>query len=163
MAHPPSVRHQLIVAVAVPLLLSFALTILALDNIFRQSAQQALRARLEEEIVALVTAAELLEDGRMDLHVLDPESRLSRRRSGQYAMVRNTHGRILWSSPSLAGLPLDFGPLVGTGSANFQRKILPDGAVVGVLSRGLEWDYAPGGRADLVFGSDTPPWCSTDF
>ncbi|HLQ13991.1 MAG TPA: ATP-binding protein [Steroidobacteraceae bacterium] len=151
MAQPPSVRRQLIVAVAVPLVFSFALTILALDNIFRQSAQQALRARLEEEIVALVTAAELLEDGRMDLHVLDPESRLSRRRSGQYAMVRNTHGRILWSSPSLAGLPLDFGPLVGTGNAIFRRKVLADGADLGVLSRGLEWDYAPGGRADLVF------------
>jgi two-component system sensor histidine kinase PhoQ len=151
MAQAPSVRRQLIVAVAVPLVLSFALTIVVLDHIFRQSAQQALRSRLDQEIVALVTAAELTEGGRMDLHVLDPESRLSRRRSGQYALVRNTRGHVLWSSPSLAGLPLDFGPLVATGSANFLQEVLPDGAVVGVLSRGLEWDYAPGGTADLVF------------
>ena len=151
MAHAPSVRRQLIVAVAVPLVLSFALTILALDRIFQQSAEQALRSRLDQEIIALVTAAELTEGGRMDLHVLDPESRLSRRRSGQYAMVRNTRGRVLWSSPSLAGLPLNFGPVVGTGSANFLQQVLADGTVVGVLSRGLEWDYAPGGKADLVF------------
>jgi two-component system sensor histidine kinase PhoQ len=151
MAQAPSVRRQLIVAVAVPLVLSFALTIVVLDHIFRQSAQQALRSRLDQEIVALVTAAELTEGGRMDLHVLDPESRLSRRRSGQYALVRNTRGHVLWSSPSLAGLPLDFGPLVATGSANFLQEVLPDGTVVGVLSRGLEWDYAPGGTADLVF------------
>jgi two-component system sensor histidine kinase PhoQ len=151
MARPPSVRRQLIVAVAVPLVLSFVLTILALDNIFRQSAQQSLSARLDEEIVALVTAAEFIENGRMDLHVLDPESRLSRRRSGQYAMVRDTHGHVLWRSPSLAGLPLDFGPLVATGGTSFQREMLADGSVVGVLSRGLEWDYAPGGSANLVF------------
>jgi len=151
MARPPSVRRQLIVAVAVPLVLSFALTIVALDNIFQQSAKQALRARLDEEIVALVTAAELVEGGRMDLHVLDPESRLSRRRSGQYALVRSTRGRVLWSSPSLAGLPVDFGPPAGIGRAFFWRESLADGTAVGVLSRGLEWDYAPGVSADLVF------------
>lgn len=151
MAHPPSVRRQLILAVAVPLVLSFALTILALDRIFQQSAEQALRSRLDEEIVALVTAAELVEGGHMDLHVLDPESRLSRRRSGQYAMVRNTRGHVLWSSPSLAGLPLDFGPLVVTGGTSFTREVLADGTVVGLLSRGLQWDAAPGASADLVF------------
>ncbi len=151
MARAPSVRRQLIIAVAVPLVLSFALTVLVLDRIFRQSAEQALRSRLDEEIVALVTAAELTEGGRMDLHVLDPESRLSRRHSGQYALVRNTRGHVLWSSPSLVGLPLDFGPVVGTGNARFRQEVLPDGSVVGVLSRGLEWDYAPGVEADLVF------------
>src|ERR1700688_2318103 len=151
MAHPPSVLRQLILAVAVPLVLSFALTILALDRIFQQSAEQALRSRLDEEIVALVTAAELVEGGRMDLHVLDPDSRLSRRRSGHYAMVRNTRGHVLWSSPSLAGLPLDFGPLVLTGGTSFVRESLADGTVVGVLSRGLQWDAAPGASADLVF------------
>src|SRR5258708_33879181 len=140
MARPPSVRHQLIVAVAVPLVLSFARTIVALDNIFQQSAQQALRARLDEEIVALVTAAELVEGGRMDLHVLDPESRLSRRHSGQYARVRSTPGRVLWSSPSLARPPVVFGPPVGIGRAYFWRESLADGTAVCVLSRGLDWD-----------------------
>ncbi len=153
MARAPSVRRQLIIAVAVPLVLSFALTVLVLDRIFRQSAEQALRSRLDEEIVALVTAAELTEGGRMDLHVLDPESRLSRRHSGQYALVRNTRGHVLWSSPSLVGLPLDFGPLVRTGSASFWQEVLPDGSVVGVLSRGLEWDYAPGVEADVARGA----------
>jgi two-component system sensor histidine kinase PhoQ len=151
MARVPSVSRQLVIAVAVPLVLSFALTILVLDRIFRDSALQALRERLDQEVVSLVTAAEFTEDGRMDLRLADPESRLSRPHSGQYAAVRTARGRTLWSSPSLAGVPVNFGAVVGVGSTAFFQRTLPDGTVLGILNRGLQWDYAPGNNSKLVF------------
>lgn len=151
MDRAPSISRQLVVAVAVPLLLSFALTTVVLDRIFRDSAMSALRERLEQEIVSLVTAAELNEAARMDLQLLDPESRLSRRRSGQYAAVRAANGRDLWTSPSLAGLPVNFGPPVAKGQVSFFTTTLADGTVLGILNRGLEWNYAPGNNAELVF------------
>ncbi len=147
----PSISRQLVIAVAVPLLLSFALTIVVLDSIFRDSAMRALRERLDQEIVSLVTAAELTDAERMDLRVLDPESRLSRRRSGQYAAVRAANGHALWISPSLADLPVNFGPPVGKGQTSFFTTKLADGTVLGILNRGLEWEYAQGNSAELVF------------
>ena len=151
MDRTPSVSRQLVIAVAVPLLLSFALTIVVLDDIFRDSAMRALRERLDQEVVSLVTAAELTDAERMDLRLLDPESRLSRRRSGQYAAVRTARGSVLWESPSLAGLPVNFGAPVGKGQVSFFTTTLADGTVLGILNRGLEWDYAPGNDAELVF------------
>ena len=152
MSRTPSFSRQLVLAVAVPLVLSFAVTIVVLDGIFRASAMQALRERLDQEVISLVTAAELADDGRMELRLLDPESRLSRPRSGQYAIVRNERGRVLWSSPSVAGTAVQFGAPVGTGRSSFFRTKLADGTVLGILNRGLEWDSAPGQSARLVFG-----------
>jgi two-component system sensor histidine kinase PhoQ len=151
MDRTPSVSRQLVIAVAVPLLLSFVMTIVVLDRVFRDSAMRDLRERLEQEVVSLVTAAELSDSGTMDLRVQDPHSRLSRRRSGQYAAVRTARGSPLWESPSLAGLPMNFGVPVGKGQESFFTTTLADGTVVGILNRGLEWDYAPGNTADLVF------------
>jgi len=140
-----------VLAVALPLGLSFAITIAALDGMFRASELRALRERLDQEVVSLVTAAELNEQGRMDLRLLDPDSLLARANSGQYALVRNEHGRVLWSSPSLAGTRIDFGPPVATGRTSFFQRRLAGGATIGILNRGLEWDYAPGTNARLVF------------
>jgi len=151
MARTPSVSRQLVFAIALPLILSFALTVFALDRIFRDSARESLRERLDQEIIYLVTAAELTDEGRMDLRLLDPESRLVQPRSGQYAQVRTARGRILWHSPSIADLALDFGPVVGSGQTSFEERTLKDGSVIGILNRGLEWDYAPGNSAHLVF------------
>jgi two-component system sensor histidine kinase PhoQ len=151
MERETSVSRQLVIAVAVPLLLSFVLMIAVLDGIFRDSAMRALRQRLDQEVVSLVTAAELTDAGRMDLRLADPESRLSRRRSGQYAAVRTARGQLLWTSPSLAGLPVNFGAAVGKGQVAFFTTTLADGTALGILNRGLEWDYARGESAELVF------------
>ena len=69
MERETSVSRQLVIAVAVPLLLSFVLMIAVLDGIFRDSAMRALRQRLDQEVVSLVTAAELTDAGRMDLRL----------------------------------------------------------------------------------------------
>jgi two-component system sensor histidine kinase PhoQ len=153
MARTPSVSQQLVIAVAVPLVLSFGITVFVLDRIFRDSALQALRERLDQEVIALVTAAELTDSGRMDLRLLDPESRLSRPRSGQYAAVRSARGRLLWSSPSMEGVALNFGAPVPMGKTDFFQVQLADGTELGILNRGLEWDYAPGNSANLVFSA----------
>lgn len=151
MPRTPSVSRQLVIAVSVPLVLSFALMVLVLDGIFHDSAQQALRERLDQEVIALVTAAELTDSGRMDLRLLDPESRLAVPRSGQYAAVRSARGRVLWHSPSMQGVPIDFGAPVAVGKTAFFQARLADGSELGILNRGLEWDYSPGNSAKLVF------------
>ncbi len=43
------------------------------------------------------------------------------------------------------------GPPVGKGQASFFTTTLADGTVLGILNRGLEWEYAQGNSAELVF------------
>ena len=51
----------------------------------------------------------------------------------------------------MAGKVIAFGAPVGTGRTSFFQQRLADGTAVGILNRGLEWDYAPGSSARLVF------------
>ena len=113
----PSVSRRLLIAVAVPLILFFALTVVALDTVFRNLAVASLRQVLEEQVVALVTAVDLDPRGNLVVNLLDPDSRLDLPNSGQYATLRDANGRFLWRSPSLTGTGLSLGgrlPLGGT-------------------------------------------------
>jgi two-component system sensor histidine kinase PhoQ len=140
-----------VVAIAVPLVLFFALTVAVLDNVFREQAALALRQELEQQIVALVTDAQMDRAGRIEVPSLAPDSRLSRSGSGQYALVRNQHGVMLWHSPSMEDVSLDAGPGMDPGQSTFFYRQVIGGAQLAILSRGLQWEYAAGRSADLTF------------
>jgi two-component system sensor histidine kinase PhoQ len=146
-----SVSRRLLVAVAVPLVLFFALTIGVLDTVFRSLSDAALRDLLAEQVVGLVTAVDLNRDGDIEVNLLDPESRLDVPGSGLYAVVRDQGGRLLWSSPSLAGTGLELGRSMPVGGIDFRYLKARDGTRVAELSRGLQWDYAAGSSKNLVF------------
>ena len=146
-----SIRRELIVSVALPLVLFLALTIVVLDGIFRGLTERALREQLEEQLIAVVSSAETASDGRIELRLLDPESRLLTPGSGYYAVVRARSGALLWSSPSLQGTGLRLGVVLAAGGTDYRQLRLAGGGSVAVLSRGLEWEYARGSTADLVF------------
>ncbi len=148
---PPSVSRRLLVAVAVPLVLFFALTIAVLDGVFRELNTASVRELLSEQVVALVTAADIDHDGDFQVNLLDPESRLDVPGSGVYAAVRDQDGKLLWSSPSLSGTGLVLGLRLGVGSEDFSYQRAHDGTQIAQLSRGLEWIYAPGESKNLVF------------
>ncbi|HEY3808648.1 MAG TPA: ATP-binding protein [Steroidobacteraceae bacterium] len=146
-----SVSRRLLVAVAVPLVLFFALTIGVLDTVFRSLANTSLRELLAEQVVGLVTAVDLKPDGGIEVNLLDPESRLDVPGSGLYAVVRDQGGKLLWSSPSLAGTGLELGLSMPVGGIDFRYLKARDATRVAELSRGLQWDYAAGASKNLVF------------
>jgi two-component system, OmpR family, sensor histidine kinase PhoQ len=147
----PSVTRRLVIAIAVPLVLFFALTVAVLDNVFRQQAALALRQELEQQIVALVTDAQMDRAGHIEVPSLAPDSRLSRSGSGQFALVRNQHGQMLWHSPSMDDVTLDAGPGMEPGQSTFFYRQVLGGAQLAILSRGLQWEYSAGRSADLTF------------
>ncbi|HEY6452154.1 MAG TPA: ATP-binding protein [Steroidobacteraceae bacterium] len=148
---PPSVSRRLLFAVAVPLVLFFALTVAVLDGVFRELATASLRELLSEQIVGLVTAVDMNRSGGIDVNLLDPESRLDVPGSGLYAAVRAEDGALLWSSPSLGGTGLDLGLPLPVGGVDFRYRRARDGTQIAELSRGLQWEYAPGASKNLVF------------
>jgi two-component system sensor histidine kinase PhoQ len=152
MAHtPPSVSRRLLIAVAVPLVLFFALTIAVLDSVFRELQSASLRELLAEQVVGLVTAVDLNREGGVEVNLLDPESRLDIPGSGLYATVRDQTGKLLWSSASLAGTGLTLGMRLPVGGVDFRYLKSSEGTPVAELSRGLQWDFAAGASKDLVF------------
>src|SRR3984957_8123250 len=151
MRGPPSVSRRLLIAVALPLLLFFVLTASAIDYVFRQQSTAALRDRLEEQVGALVTAVDLDFDGKLVVNLLDPESRLDVPGSGQYAALRDESGKLLWSSPSLAGTDLVLGSKLPVGAVEFRYQLARDGSTIAELSRGLQWAYGSGLSKKLVF------------
>ena len=151
MRGPPSVSRRLLVAVALPLLLFFVLTAYAIDYVFGEQSTAALRDRLEEQVVALITAVDLDFEGKLVVNLLDPESRLDVPGSGQYAALRDDNGKLLWSSPSLAGTDLVLGTKLPVGGVDFRYRIARDGTTIAELSRGLQWAYGAGLSRKLVF------------
>jgi two-component system sensor histidine kinase PhoQ len=147
----PSVSRRLLIAVALPLLLFFVLTGGVIDYVFRQQNESALRERLDEQVVALVTAVDLDRDGNLVINQLDPEKRLEVPGSGQYAALRDENGKLIWSSPSLTGTGLVLGSKLPVGGIDFRYLQARDGSTVAELSRNLEWLYGSGLSKRLVF------------
>ena len=161
MTRVASVSRKLVLSVAVPLVSFFALTIVVLDMLFRNLATRSLQDLLDQQLVAVVSAAEPADEGGgLAVRLLDPASHFVTPGSGHYALIRDTRGAVLWKSPSLAGVPLDFGEPVTTGTTALVDRNLSDGTQVRVLSRGLSWEYAPGDNRNLVFsvGESTQPY-----
>ena len=141
---PPSVSRRLLIAVAVPLLLFFALTVVALDWEFRHNNALALRQQLDDQIVALVAAVDLDPNGNLVVQNMDPERRLEQTGSGQYASLRDDRGRLLWRSASLAGTGLVLGSPLPPGDEQVVYERAHDGTEVAELSRRLQWQIGTG-------------------
>jgi two-component system sensor histidine kinase PhoQ len=160
MAAPQSLGRTLVLSVSVPLALFFALTVIVLDVLFQNMEARSLQDLLEQDVVSIVSALEQHPDGEVDVRILDPESRLLTPGSGHYAQVQDRDGRVLWRSPSLAGVPIDMGKPVPVGRRAFMDHINADTTTVRVYCRGLSWESTPGHSHELTFSvaESTAPW-----
>jgi two-component system sensor histidine kinase PhoQ len=157
---PASLGRKLVLSVSVPLTLFFALTVVVLDVLFRNLEERALQDLLEQDVVSIVSALEQNPDGEVDVRILDPESRLLTPGSGHYAQVQDESGRVMWRSPSLAGVAIAMGTPMLVGQHASMEQSVADSAAVRVYSRGLRWESMPGNSHDLTFSvaESTAPW-----
>lgn len=146
-----SLSRRLLLAVSMPLMLFFGLTIAVLDASFRTLAERSLHELLNAQMLALIAAADLETGGALTLARPAAESRLDTPGSGLYAEVRGADGRSLWRSPSAAGTFLDFGPAPRSSVTQFLRRPLPDGSTVEIASRMISWEGDSGGARPYVF------------
>lgn len=135
-----SLHLRLTLAASLVLTAFLGLAGYALDRAFRDSAETAVRERLQAHIYGLLAAADI--DRRGDLILPDslPEERFQRPGSGLYAQVADVAGRIAWRSPSLLGQSLPAPPQLPPGSWSFSR--VPDGTAEAlfVLGFGSTWE-----------------------
>ncbi|MEO7557956.1 MAG: histidine kinase, partial [Gammaproteobacteria bacterium] len=114
-----SLNTRLLLAASLVLAAFLGSTGLILDRAFRDSAEAALRDRLQANIYALLAAADL--DARSQLHLPDtlPEARFSTPGSGLYAEVSRDDGARIWRSPSALGLQIPFITKLPAGERHF--------------------------------------------
>jgi two-component system sensor histidine kinase PhoQ len=135
-----SLSRRLLVSVAVPLALFFGVMMLVLDTGFRTLSQRQLHALLDSQIVTLIAAAEPDPSGGYDAPLNGLDTRLASPDSGLYAQIRsNNH---IWSSPSTAGVAVDFGPPLAQGDRTFSYAIVGHTRVA-IESRGISFADDP--------------------
>jgi two-component system sensor histidine kinase PhoQ len=103
-----SLSFRLLVSAAFVLATFFALVSIVLEQSFRESAEQALKEKLQVHVYSLLSAAEMDENGGLKMPFSLPEPRFSTPGSGLYAFIQQKNKIIEWRSSSAIGLNVIF-------------------------------------------------------
>jgi two-component system sensor histidine kinase PhoQ len=123
---------------------------LVLDKGFQTLvSDRQVHAVLDAQIVTLIAAAEPdPSGGGYDAPLNGLDARLATPDSGLYAQIRsNNH---VWSSPSTAGVHVDFGPPLDPGERQFSYGMVGHGRVA-IESRGISFQEDPKQAQPLTF------------
>ncbi len=136
-----SLSTRLLTTVSLLLVLFFGVTIAALDLVFRQVTDQAMRDRLDAQLLALLSASE--EAGRSELQpaIEKLDERLTNPNSGLYGEIVAVNGGAVWRSNSLTGAGLAFDAALQPGQRIYRELHRRDGAPVRALSRSIAWQF----------------------
>lgn len=153
-----SLHGRLLAAASLALAAFLGLTGAALYQAFRDSAEAAMRERLQGHVYALLAAADEDPDGRMLLPSALPDPRFSNTDSGLYALVQSESRDFLWRSPSLTGQVGGFLQTQHPGKSSYRlqqenhRELL-------VINFGIAWEDYMGQEQRYTFAvaMDTAP------
>lgn len=99
-----SLSFRLLVSAGLVLAAFFALASVVLEQGFRESAEQALKEKLQVHVYSLLSAAELKNSGDLNMPPNLPEPRFATPGSGLYGFIHLARKNLVWRSPSAIGL-----------------------------------------------------------
>ncbi|MEQ1546985.1 ATP-binding protein [Methyloglobulus sp.] len=115
-----SLSFRLLTTEGIVLIVFFALVAVVLEQSFRESAEQALKERLQVQIYSLLSTAELKNSGELAIPSNLPEPRFANPGSGLYAFIQQPKKNLVWRSPSSIGLEVPVPPeKLGAGNTYF--------------------------------------------
>ncbi|TNF98523.1 MAG: GHKL domain-containing protein [Gammaproteobacteria bacterium] len=135
-----SLNARSLIAASVILAAFLGLTGLALDNAFRNSAEEAVRQRLEAHLYGLLAIAELDDQGVMQIPESLPDERFIRPGSGLYAQINDVSRQFIWRSKSQLGYQLPEPGIQNSGVWQFTREDNSQGQSFYILSFGVSWE-----------------------
>lgn len=136
----PSLNLRLLLAASIVLAAFFGVTGLVLDGLYFRTAQETLRERLQSYAYSLIAAAELDEQGAVQLaHPTIADERFFRLDSRIYARIVRNDGRYLWRSPSSFSVDPPFPSGFERTQRAFAPLTLPDGNDLLGFSTGVAW------------------------
>ena len=126
----------------------FALVAVVLEQSFRDSAEEALKERLQVQIYSLLSTAELKNTGDLTFPASLPEPRFINPGSGLYAFIQQPNKKLVWRSPSAIGLDVPVPPeKLGTGNTYFTS----DNPRRYFLHYGITWKNLSGVEKEYIF------------
>jgi two-component system sensor histidine kinase PhoQ len=145
-----SLSRRLLVSVAVPLALFFAVAMVLLDRSFKELLDRQVAEVLDSNMINLIAAAEPQTGGGYAASPKELPALLMQRGSGVYAQIRSL--RHQWRSPSAAGVPIDFGPLLREGQRDdLSYRPMGHGDHIAIESRGIKFEDDPNTTRSLTF------------
>jgi two-component system sensor histidine kinase PhoQ len=99
-----SLSFRLLVSAGLVLAAFFALASVVLERGFRESAEQALKEKLQVHVYSLLSAAEFKNSGDLSMPPNLPEPRFATPGSGLYGFIHLAKKNMVWRSPSAIGL-----------------------------------------------------------
>jgi len=99
-----SLSFRLLIAEGLVLAAFFTLVAFILEQGFLESAEQALKDRLQVQIYALLSAAKLHDTGDLTMPAVLPEPRFENPGSGLYGFIQQAKQNMVWRSKSAIGL-----------------------------------------------------------
>jgi len=98
-----ALSFRLLVAAGLILTIAFGLMVFILEQGFRNSAERTLKEKLQVQIYALLSVAELTRKGQLNITANLHEPRFASPGSGLYAFVQKKDGILIWRSASALG------------------------------------------------------------
>jgi two-component system sensor histidine kinase PhoQ len=114
-----SLSVRLLLSAGLVLAAFFALASVVLEQGFRESAEQALKEKLQVHVYSLLSAAELKNSGDLSMPNGLPEPRFATPGSGLYGFIHSTKKNPVWRSPSAIGLNVTPPPELSAGNSAF--------------------------------------------
>jgi two-component system, OmpR family, sensor histidine kinase PhoQ len=143
-----SLSFRLLATEGLVLAAFFALVAVVLEQSFRDSAEEALKERLQVQIYSLLSTAELQNSGDLNLPTNLPEPRFMTPGSGLYAFIQRPNKNLVWRSPSSIGLDIPEPPeKLGAGNTYF----LADNPRRYYLHYDILWKNIAGVEKEYVF------------
>jgi len=134
-----TLNARIIFAASLVLAIFLALTGLALDQGFRDSARAAREERLQGQLYLLIAAAEVDEAGRLAMPVQLQEPRFGQPGSGLYATIDDGRGKQRWRSLSALNVNLPAEALMAAGEKRFAELSNIHGMHFFVYRMGVSW------------------------
>lgn len=115
-----SLSFRLLISEGLVLAVFFTLVAVILEQGFRESAEQALKDRLQVQVYALLSAAKLSDAGDLAMPASLYEPRFAIPGAGLYAFIHQPPQQPLWRSQSALGLdPIALPPQLPLGESKF--------------------------------------------
>ncbi len=141
-----SIHSRLLIAATVVLTAFIGMAGWALESAYRNSAEAALKETLQSHVYALLAAANVDSQGRMQLPTHLPEPRFSRPESGLYAFVLTSDKQLFWRSPSSIGIQIPNIDLLPAGEKIFSRHNR-----LFLFAYGVDWEDDSGATEEFTF------------
>jgi two-component system sensor histidine kinase PhoQ len=138
-----SLNLRVLIAASAILSSFFGLAGVALEQIYREDAEQALVDRLQGHVYELIAVANLNKSGNLEMPVDVPNSRFSDPSSGLFAQIASNSEDWKWRSVSMAGIELPFSVRLSRTKKVGRRIIGPSNREFYSFSYGVGWSDVP--------------------